>query len=234
MNKYLEMKTRLSSIEILRLIKENRSHEELSSLLGLSAPILSRYINGHVLPSLERSKKIIETFKEQLNESIKKRIKIEDERIFDHSAVLYNPRLLDEISKLAFYEFNSLKVDKVLTVETDGIPLAVQVGREFDVDFVVAKNRKEMGIKDFIEVRRVFSSGAYSYLFIPKGSIGKNEHVLIVDDAVRTGFTLETLLELCKKCEAEPTGIFAIICFEDTYNRLRQKLNCPIKILVRI
>ena len=234
MNKYLEMKTRLSSIDILRLIKENRSYEDLSSLLGLSAPILSRYINGHVFPSLERSKKIIEAFKEQVIDLIKERIKFEDERIFDHSAVLYNPSLLDKISKLAFYEFGSIKVDKVLTVETDGIPLAVQVGREFGVNFVVAKNRKEMGIKDFIEVKRVFSSGAYSYLFVPRGSIEQNEHVLIVDDAVRTGFTLETLLELCKKCGAEPVGIFAIICFEDTLNRLRQKLNCPIKVLVRI
>jgi len=234
MKKYLETKTRLSSIEILRLIKENKSYEELSSLLGLSAPILSRYINGHVLPSLERSKKIIEAFKEQLTGLIKGRIKFEDERIFDHSAVLYNPSLLDKIGKLAFHEFSSMKVDKVLTVEADGIPLAVQVSREFDVNFVVAKNRKEMGIRDFIEVKRVFSSGAYSYLFIPKGSIEQNERILIVDDAVRTGFTLETLLELCKKCGAEPIGIFAIICFEDTLNRLRQKLNYPIKVLVRI
>jgi len=234
MKKYLELKTRLSSIEILRLIKENQSYEEISSLLGLSAPILSRYINGHVLPSLERSKKIIEAFKDQLTDLIKGRIKFEDERIFDHSAVLYNPSLLDKIGKLAFHEFSSMKVDKVLTVETDGIPLAVQISREFDVNFVVAKNRKEMGIRNFIEVKRVFSSGAYSYLFIPKGSIEQNEHVLIVDDAVRTGFTLETLLELCKKCGAEPVGIFAMICFEDTLNRLRQKLNYPIKVLVRI
>jgi len=234
MDKYLEMKTRLSSVEVLRLIKENKSYGELSSLLGLSAPILSRYINGHVLPSLERSKKIVEAFEEQLTDLIKKRIKFEDERILDHSAVIYNPSLLDKISKLAFHEFSSMKVDKVLTVETDGIPLAVQVSKEFDVNFVVAKNRKEMGIRDFIEVKRVFSSGAYSYLFIPKGSIEKNEHVLIVDDAVRTGFTLETLLEICKKCGAEPIGIFAIICFEDTLNRLRQKLNYPVKVLVRV
>jgi len=234
MKKYLELKTRLSSVEILRLIKEDRSYEELSSILGLSAPILSRYINGHVLPSLERSKKIIEAFKEQVTDLIKRRIKFEDERIFDHSAVIYNPSLLDKIGKLAFHEFSSLKVDKVLTVETDGIPLAVQVSREFDVNFVVAKNRKEMGIRNFIEVKRVFSSGAYSYLFIPKGSMEQNDHVLIVDDAVRTGFTLETLLELCKKCGAEPIGIFAIICFEDTLDRLKQKLSCPIKVLVRI
>ncbi|MCP8308805.1 MAG: helix-turn-helix domain-containing protein [archaeon] len=234
MKKYLELKTRLSSVEILRLIKEDRSYEELSSILGLSAPILSRYINGHVLPSLERSKKIIEAFKEQVTDLIKRRIKFEDERIFDHSAVIYNPSLLDKIGKLAFHEFSSLKVDKVLTVETDGIPLAVQVSREFDVNFVVAKNRKEMGIRNFIEVKRVFSSGAYSYLFIPKGSMEQNDHVLIVDDAVRTGFTLETLLELCKKCGAEPIGIFAIICFEDTLDRLKQKLNYPIKVLVRI
>lgn len=234
MNKYLEMKTRLSSIEILRLMKEEHSYEELSSMLGLSAPILSRYINGHVLPNLERSKKIIEVFREQLIDLIKRRIRFEDGKIFDHSAVLYNPSLLDKISKLVFNEFSSMKVDKVLTVEADGIPLAVEVSREFGVNFVVAKSKKEMGIKDFIEVKRVFSSGAYSYLFVPEGSIEQNDKVLIVDDVVRTGFTLETLLEICKKCKAEPIGIFAMICFEDALNRLRQKINHPIKVLVRI
>jgi len=233
-NKYLEMKTRLSSIEILRLMKEEHSYEELSSMLGLSAPILSRYINGHVLPNLERSKKIIEVFREQLIDLIKRRIRFEDGKIFDHSAVLYNPSLLDKISKLVFNEFSSMKVDKVLTVEADGIPLAVEVSREFGVNFVVAKSKKEMGIKDFIEVKRVFSSGAYSYLFVPEGSIEQNDKVLIVDDVVRTGFTLETLLEICKKCKAEPIGIFAMICFEDALNRLRQKINHPIKVLVRI
>jgi adenine phosphoribosyltransferase len=228
------MKTRLSSIEILRLMKEEHSYEELSSMLGLSAPILSRYINGHVLPNLERSKKIIEVFREQLIDLIKRRIRFEDGKIFDHSAVLYNPSLLDKISKLVFNEFSSMKVDKVLTVEADGIPLAVEVSREFGVNFVVAKSKKEMGIKDFIEVKRVFSSGAYSYLFVPEGSIEQNDKVLIVDDVVRTGFTLETLLEICKKCKAEPIGIFAMICFEDALNRLRQKINHPIKVLVRI
>ncbi|MEM3437343.1 MAG: phosphoribosyltransferase family protein [Nitrososphaerales archaeon] len=234
MNKYLELKTKLSSIEILKLMKEDRSYKELSSILGLSAPILSRYINGHVLPNLERSKRIIETFKDQLTNLIKERIRFEDGKIFNHSAVLYNPNLLDKISKLAFYEFSSVKVDKVLTVETDGIPLAVEVSREFGVNFVVAKNRKEMGIKDFIEVRRIFSSGAYSYLFIPKGSIEQGENVLVVDDVIRTGFTLETLLEVCKKCRAEPIGIFAIICFKDTLSKLRQRLNYPIKVVVSI
>ncbi|NWG09617.1 MAG: hypothetical protein HXX80_04840 [Nitrososphaerales archaeon] len=234
MSRYSDLKTRLSSVEILRLIKEEHSYEELSPLLGLSAPILSRYVKGHILPSLERSKRILEASMEQVSDLIRKKIRFEDERVFDHSAVIYNPNLLEKIGKLAFYEFGSIKVDKVLTVETDGIPLAAQVGREFNVSFVVAKNRKEMGIRDFIEVKRVFISGAYSYLFIPKGSIEQGEHVLIVDDAVRTGFTLETLLELCRRCGAKPAGIYTIICFEDTLRRLEQKLNCPVKVLVRI
>lgn len=234
MNKYIKIKNRLLSIEILRLMKEDHSYEELSSILGLSAPILSRYINGRVIPNIERSMRIIELFKERLIDLVKRKIRFEDGKIFDHSAVLYNPILLDKVGKLVFNEFSSIKVDKVLTVETDGIPLAVEVSREFGVNFVVAKNRKEMGIKDFIEVKRIFSSGAYSYLFIPEGSIGQNDNVLIVDDVVRTGYTLETLLEICKKCKAEPVGIFAMICFEDALNRLRQKINCPIRALVSI
>lgn len=235
MNKYLALKTKMAAVEVLKLIKEEHSYHELSSTLGLSAPVISRYINGHVLPSLERSKRIMSIFKkEHLKDLIMKKIRFEDNRVFDHSTVLYNTSLMDKIGKVALHDFSSTKVDNILTVETDGIPLAVQVGEEFGVNVVVAKTRKEMGVKNFVEVRRVYSSGAYSYLFIPKGAIRAGENVLIVDDAIRTGYTLETLLEFCRKCGAKAVGIFALVCFKDTLERLTKNLSCPIKVIIEL
>ena len=47
-------------------LKKSYNYKELSAVLGLSAPILSRYVRGHVLPSGPRSEKFIATFREKL------------------------------------------------------------------------------------------------------------------------------------------------------------------------
>ena len=53
-------------MELLATLKKSYSYRELSSVLDLSAPILSRYVRGHVLPSAARSEKFIATFREKL------------------------------------------------------------------------------------------------------------------------------------------------------------------------
>jgi alkylation response protein AidB-like acyl-CoA dehydrogenase len=43
----------------LRTLKQTRTYEELSSLTGLPAGDLNRYVNGHVLPGAERARTVV-------------------------------------------------------------------------------------------------------------------------------------------------------------------------------
>jgi len=66
LSRVAEVKSRISSVELLSTLKKSYSYKELSAILGLSAPILSRYVRGHVLPSPSRSDKFVAVFRERL------------------------------------------------------------------------------------------------------------------------------------------------------------------------
>ncbi|MDI6826451.1 MAG: phosphoribosyltransferase family protein [Candidatus Aenigmarchaeota archaeon] len=235
MTKLDETKTKIFAIEILKLFKQEYSYNELSSFIQLPIPVLSRYINGHVLPNIKRAKNIIDKFeKRYLIDILMRKIRFEKTGAFDHSDILSNADLLEKIAKMVFQDFNFVKVDKILTVETDGIPLAIQTGKEFGVNTIIAKRNKEMGIEDFIEVKRVYLTGTYGYLYIPKNSIKKGEFVLLVDDVIRTGSTMEALMNMCKKANANVAGIFTIISVGDSIKKLKKRLTCPVNSLIEI
>lgn len=233
MTKLDETKTKIFAIEILKLFKQEYSYNQLSTFIKLPIPVLSRYINGHVLPNIERSKEIIEMFKKKyLIDILMRKIKSDENGTYNHSEILSNANLLEKIAKIVFHDFNFAKVNKILSVESDGIPLAIQIGKEFGVNTVIAKRNKEMGIKDFIEVKRFYLTGTYSYLYIPKNSIKKGEFILLIDDVIRTGSTIEALMEICKRIGANVTGVFAIMSVGDSIKKLKKKLTYPVKAMI--
>ena len=57
--------------------------------------------------------------------------------------------LLRQIAKVVYSEFGPSQVHRILTMEVDGIPLAVEVADEFNVNVAIAKSEREQGIEDF-------------------------------------------------------------------------------------
>jgi len=233
MSKLDETKTKIFAIEVLRLFKQEYSYAELSKFIDLPIPVLSRYINGHVLPNVKRAKFIIEMFeKKYLIEILMRKIKSDENGTFNHSEILSNANLLEKIAKIVFQDFNFAKVNKILSVESGGIALAIQIGKEFSVNTIIAKRNKEMGVQDFIEVKRFYRTGTYGYLYIPKDSIKKGEFILLIDDVIRTGSTIEALMEICKKVGANVAGVFAIMSIGDSVKKLKKKLTSPVKTML--
>lgn len=54
----------------------------------------------------------------------------------------------------------------------------------------------------------------------------------MIDDVIRTGSTIEALIEICKKIGANVAGVFAIISVGDSVKKLKKKLTCPVKTLI--
>ncbi len=57
--KYVDLKLRIDAVDSLIAVKEAFSYSELSSLLSISAPILSKYHQGSTIPNKETSEKIL-------------------------------------------------------------------------------------------------------------------------------------------------------------------------------
>lgn len=235
MSKLTEIKKRIFAVDILKVLKSSYSYKKLSKLTNLGPTVLSRYINGHVLPSSEKAERIIELFKEKyLLEIVRTKIG-EANGAYNLTAIHYDVGLQRMIGKMVLNEFDITKVDKVLTASADGIPLAVQIGNEFGVEVITAKTYKEVGVKRFLEEKAIFSPVLFKTFYIPEDSIRPNDRVLVVDDMIRTGATMETLIKLVKKSKAKVAGVFTILSINDGIERLSKKLKlkCKVESLVK-
>ena len=224
-------------MELLATLKKSYSYKELSSVLDLSAPILSRYVRGHVLPSAARSERFIATFREKLlRKMVLDQVKVSADGSFDISAIVSNVGLLRQIAKVVFSEFSLVSVDRVVTMEVDGVPLATEVAGEFNVSLAVARDERDLGIQEFLEQKAVYSPSTVKYLYLPKSALRKGDHVLVVDDMVRSGTTIEALTTLAERSKAKVAGIFAIASVEQAMSKLKGRLGltCPMESLVTL
>jgi adenine/guanine phosphoribosyltransferase-like PRPP-binding protein len=229
LSRVAEVKTRISSVELLATLKKSYSYRELSAVLGLSAPILSRYVRGHVLPSAARSEKFIATFREKLlRKMIMDEVRVSQDGSYNISSVVSNVGLLRQIAKVVYSEFGLVGVD--------GVPLAAEVAGEFNVNLAVVRAERDLGVEEFIEQKAVYSPSTVKYLYLSKTAIKKGEHVLIVDDLVRSGTTIEALARIAERAKARIVGVFAIASVDQSMPKLRSRLGltCPIESLVTL
>ena len=237
MSRVAEVKTRISSVELLATLKKSYSYKELSAVLGLSAPILSRYVRGHVLPSAARSEKFIATFRDRLlRKMILDLVRVSADGSYDISGVVSNVGLLRQIAKVVYSQFSPVPVDRVVTMEVDGIPLGTEVAGEFNVNLAVVRVERDLGVEEFVEQKAVYSPSSVKYLYIPKTAIRKGENLLIVDDLVRSGTTIEAMARIAEKAKAKIVGVFAIASVEQSMARLKSRLGltCPIESIVTL
>ena len=219
-----ELKYRMMITDLLKVASETHTYQELSEVLGLSPPILSRYMRGHVLPSYSRAQGLYKKLTELTNikDALKKRIMFDEEGYFDNTPLTSEITWLKIMSNYAMEKFAGRRVTKVLTAAVDGVPTATLVANLLDIDLVIAKDNKEVGIQEFIEEMYIPKGSAIrKSLFVPKSSIRKKDSILIIDDVVRTGETVQALVDMVRNQRADIAGIYVLVTVgEDWKNYL--------------
>ena len=208
--------------DLLKIASESHTYQELSDFLGLSPPILSRYMRGHVLPSYSRAQGLYERLMEitDIKEQLKKRINFDDEGYFDNTPLVSEITWLKILSNYALEKFAGRRVTKVLTAAVDGIPVASLVANLLEVDLIIAKDKKEVGIEDFIEETYILKGSAMRQsLYIPKRSMRKRDSILIIDDVVRTGETVKALVDLVVNQRADIAGIYVLVTVGEDWKK---------------
>lgn len=234
MSRLSEVKLRVEAVEFLRLLKEGRSYSDLRSMTGFSVTDLSRYVNGKVLPDLERAKEVVRGLGESfLVEEIEKRIERDEGGYIDHSQVVFSTKVLKRIPAVVAERFEKAP-DLVLTAAADGIPVAGKIADFYDVDCAYAKKEKETGVHSFLESSTILETGMTLTYYLPSGSISPGEKVLMVDDLIRTGHTQGTLGEIVRSAGADLCGVFAVFSFGDAGEELEDLLNCEVEVLVEL
>lgn len=221
-----ELKYRMMITDLLKVASESHTYQQLSDLLDLSPPILSRYMRGHVLPSYKRAQGLYEKLMviTDIKEELKKRIIFDDEGYFDNTPLVSEITWLKIMSNYALEKFAGRRVTKVLTAAVDGIPVSTLVSNLLDVDLVVAKDQKEVGISDFIEETYIPKGSAIrKSLYVPRRAIRKRDSVLIIDDVVRTGETVQGLVDLVSNQRADIAGIYVLVTVGDEWKTYLQE-----------
>jgi adenine phosphoribosyltransferase len=236
MNRAEKAALQLQAVEVLRMLKETRTYDELSAETGLPAGDLNRYVNGHVLPGLERAREVIDSAgREALARELESRISRDEEGYVDNSAIVFDQPFLDLVAPVAAESFGFERPDVVLTAATDGITLGAALASYVDARIAYAKQSKETAVEEFIEARQRLQSGIELTYYLPASAIDPGESVLVVDDLIRSGETQELLLDIAHTAEADVAGVFALIAAgEDGIERARDRTDAPVGALTSV
>lgn len=230
MNRVEKTSLQLRAVSVLRRLKANRTYDELAAETGLSANDLNRYVNGHVLPGVERAREIVADLgRETLAREIESRIDRDAEGYVDNTEVVFDQSLLDLVASVAAERFGFERPDAVLTAATDGITLAGAMARHFDVPLAYAKKSRETGVSEFVEARQRLTPGIEITYSLPASALDAGDDVLVVDDFVRSGSTQQLLLELAEGADATVVGAFTLIAVgEGGLDRVRDATGAPV------
>ncbi|MEM2129865.1 MAG: phosphoribosyltransferase family protein [Candidatus Bathyarchaeia archaeon] len=233
-----DLRFRLATVELLQTAKKKYTYRDLSRQTNLPITVLSRYVKGHVLPNTSRSRALWNSLSKivGLESEFRRRIKFDENGFFDNTQIIGDINLLNQAANYALAKFAGRRITKVLSAAVDGIPLATLVASALDVDLVIAKANKEVGVLSFIEETYTLDiSGHTMTLYLPKDAIKKRDSVLVVDDVIKSGETQLALLKLVDKAKAEVSGIFAMIAVGDSWKqKMKIPQNCQVEIIIEV
>ncbi len=136
-------------------------------------------------------------------------------------------KFLMEMGKEIAELYKDEPVNKILTIETSGIPIAFAAAQFMNVPVVFAKKDKSGNISD-----KVYSSKVTSFTrknvydaVISKDFLGKQDKVLVIDDFLAKGNALNGLMDIINQAGATLCGCAIAIekGFQGGGDELRQK-----------
>lgn len=145
------------------------------------------------------------------------------------------PEIKPELLKEVTSEMKRLiekcgKIDKIVTMEAMGIPLASVLAMEMNLPFTIIRKR-EYGLPDEVSVEQV-TGYSKSKLFI--NGLKKGDNIVIVDDVLSTGGTLRAVLSVLKKMGVIVKGVFIAVDKGNWAQKISEEFGVQIKTLVTI
>ena len=132
--------------------------------------------------------------------------------------------LLVEIGTELESRFAHKNIDRILTVETAGIPIAMTTASFLHVPFVYARKQAIPIVQGSNLSISVYSRSQdlQYYIYLLKHLLPEGERVLIVDDILSNGETILGLIKMCRQAGAIVAGIGVAI--EKTFRPGREKI----------
>jgi len=122
------------------------------------------------------------------------------------------------------------QIDKIVTMEAMGIPLATIVSLNMNIPFTIIRKRKY----DFPDEVSVERATGYSNSKLYINGLKKGDKIVIVDDVLSTGGTLRAVLTALKKMDVVIKGVFIAVNKGSVAKEIMNESNVSITTLVNI
>jgi xanthine phosphoribosyltransferase len=121
--------------------------------------------------------------------------------------------LMLEIGKELAARFADVGATKVLTAEISGIAPAVMTALALDVPVVYARKTKPVTMTDpvYVEAAPSHTKGVDTFLMVSPEFLNPGDRILIIDDFLASGQTIDALVRLVRHSGAELVGIGTLI-----------------------
>jgi len=142
-----------------------------------------------------------------------------------------DPGLLKEITR----ELKALiqrcgPIDRIVTMEAMGIPLASALSLEMNIPFTIIRKRS-YGLPGEVSVEQVTG---YSKANLYVNGLKKGQTIVIVDDVLSTGGTLRAVLSVLKQIGVIVKGVFIVIDKGNNAKKIMNESKVTITTLVTI
>ena len=135
--------------------------------------------------------------------------------------------LFNEMEKEFKRLFADKPINKILTIEASGIGIACIVAQHFHVPVVFAKKSQSINIDGDVYSTKIesFTHKKVYDVIVSKKYIGKDDHILLIDDFLANGCAREGLINLVQSAGATVEGIGIAVekGFQEGGKRIREK-----------
>lgn len=124
------------------------------------------------------------------------------------SDILGQPSLVNEIGKTFASAFSDRVADVVMTVETKGIPMAYAVGTYLNLPVVIVRRDNRVTEGSAVSINYVSGSNKrIQTMSLARRALKEEAKVLIIDDFMRAGGTIQGMMDLLEEFKATVTGV---------------------------
>ena len=135
--------------------------------------------------------------------------------------ILGDPSIVQKAGKIIASRYSETKIDVVLTVATKGIPLAYAVANHLNVPVVIVRRDSKVTEGPTVSINYVSGSAKrIQTMVLSKRSMKEGSRVLIVDDFMKAGGTINGMISLLEEFNASVSGIAVLVEAEKIEERL--------------
>lgn len=138
--------------------------------------------------------------------------------------IIGNPRIINEIGRFFAALFANKKVDVVLTMATKGIPLAYAVATYLNVPVCIVRHEHRITEGSLVSINYVSgSTKRIQTMSLAKRSLAEGSNVLIIDDFMKAGGTIQGMINLIEEFRCTVAGVGVLVEAVQSEERLVEK-----------